>query len=629
VSAVAHLLLAATKGTATLPTPHIRYLTILPVIVLLGGAVVILGASSLLRRPLRLSVATAGTVAVGLGSLGVSLWQWSDVTSGGAQTSIDHAVTLDGFSALFGILVSAAVILSALIADGYLRREGVEGPEFHVLSLVSASGAVIMAEANDLIVIFLGLEILSIALYVLAAQNARRQASGEAALKYFVLGSFSSAIFVYGISLTYGATGSTNLTQIADFLSKNVVASNGVLLAGLALLIVGFSFKIAAVPFHMWTPDVYQGAPSPVTGFMAAVAKAGGFAAFLRVFISSFGVLRTDWRPIIWVLALLSLILGAGLAVVQRDIKRMLAYSSINHVGFVLLGLEAASGRGVAGALYYLFIYTFMVIGSFAVVTVIGRRGDAAHDLAGYRGLAQRQPYLAMALAVLLLAQAGVPFTTGFWAKLQVVAAVVDAHSVGIAVVAMVTAAVGAFFYLRVGILMYTPRRTPGTPPGLEPVVIEGGELLEDQWAPLDGLALEGSDNAVPGNGRHGAGPAAAGLSEHDRTGRGVGLEGGGVDPGVPHQPVAPYAGTERAMVVATGLNADLLLDREADTAEAPGPATLGPTETGDRPASSLVPVPRLTAAAITLCVGVTVVFGVWPGPLIDFAHRATLLFTG
>ncbi len=261
------------------------------------------------------------------------------------------------------------------MADGYLRREGVHGAEFHVLAMVSASGAMLMGMANDLIIVFLGLEILSIALYVLTAFNYRRAASGEAALKYFILGGFSSAIFVYGIALTYGATGSTNLTQIGDFLSKNVVLSNGLLLAGLSLMLVGFAFKVAAVPFHMWTPDVYQGAPSPVTGFMAAVAKAGAFAAMLRVLFSSFGVVSTDWRPIIYGLAVLSLVLGAFVALRQRDVKRMLAYSSINHAGFILLGVVADTARGASASLYYLFAYMFMVIGSFAIVTVLGPGG--------------------------------------------------------------------------------------------------------------------------------------------------------------------------------------------------------------------------------------------------------------
>ncbi len=255
-------------------------------------------------------------------------------------------MVVDGFSVLVTVLVCCAMVLTALVGDGYLRREGIDGPEFHVLAMVSASGAMLMAGANDLIIVFLGLEILSISLYVLAAFNHRRSASAEAALKYFILGGFSSAIFVYGIALTYGATGSTNLTQIADYLSHNVVTSNGLLMAGLALLLVGFAFKVAAVPFHMWTPDVYQGSPSPVTGFMAAVAKAGGFAALLRVFVSSFGLLRADWQPIVYVLAVLTLVVGAGLAIVQRDVKRMLAYSSINHAGFVLARPTGGDGQG-------------------------------------------------------------------------------------------------------------------------------------------------------------------------------------------------------------------------------------------------------------------------------------------
>ena len=357
--------------------PKIAYYSILPELVLLGGAVVMLVASSLLRRPMDHATATTMTVMTGLAALSLSLVQWFQVQSNGPHVAIDGAVVQDGFSAFIAVLVSCAVVVAALVGDGWMQREKAVGPEFHVLMLASASGAVIMGEANDLIVIFLGLEIMSIALYVLAAMNARRNESGEAALKYFILGSFSSAVFLYGIALVYGATGSSNLPQIADYLSRNILLHNGLLLAGMALLLVGFLFKVAAVPFHLWTPDVYQGSPSPVTGFMAAIAKAGGFAALLRVFVSTFGSLRADWQPAVWVIAILTLVLGAAVALVQRDIKRMLAYSSINHAGFVLLGLQAASAQGVEGSLYYLFVYTFMVIGTFAVVTVVGGRATA------------------------------------------------------------------------------------------------------------------------------------------------------------------------------------------------------------------------------------------------------------
>ena len=481
--------LAAAPRVAAVPdklaVPPIRYLSILPPMIMIGGAVLLLAVASLVSRPLRVRISTIGAVVISGTALGISLWQWSDVMDHGAHTYVAHAVVMDGFSVLINILVASAMLLTALVADGYLRREGTEGAEFHVLALVSASGAMLMGSANDLIIIFLGLEILSIALYVLTAFNHRRAASGEAALKYFILGGFSSAIFVYGIALTYGATGSTNLTQIADFLSKNVVLTNGLLLAGLTLMLVGFAFKVAAVPFHMWTPDVYQGAPSPITGFMAAVAKAGAFAAMLRVLFSSFGVISTDWKPIIYGLAVLSLVLGAVVALRQRDVKRMMAYSSINHAGFIFLGVESATARGVSSSLYYLFAYTFMTIGTFAVITVLGRDGDGDHDLTRYRGLAKRQPLLALCFAILLLAQAGAPFTTGLWAKLSVVLATVSAGAVPLAVIAMVTAAIAAFFYLRVAVLMYAGTSEPesGAPPARD----DSGTQIA--WASPEGVS--------------------------------------------------------------------------------------------------------------------------------------------
>jgi NADH-quinone oxidoreductase subunit N len=564
----------ATAHAAGIHVPSIRYLGILPVIVLLGGAIVLLAVSSLVKRPLRLRVATASTLAISLCAFGLAWWQWADVSSRGPYTTVAHAVVVDGFSVFFTVLVTAAMALSALVADGYLAREGIDGAELHVLAMISASGAILMSQANDLVIVFLGLEILSIALYVLTAFNHKRAESGEAALKYFILGGFSSAVFVYGIALTYGATGTTNLTQIAAFLAHNVVVHDGVLLAGMSMLLVGFAFKVAAVPFHMWTPDVYQGAPSPVTGFMAAVAKAGGFAAFLRVFVSSFGTLASDWRPIIYALAILTLVVGAGLAVVQRDIKRMLAYSSINHAGFVLLGLQAATATGVSSALYYLFAYMFMVIGSFAVVTVIGRMGDADHDIAAYRGLARRQPLLALVFAVLLLAQAGVPFTTGFLTKFQVVVASVDGHSVPLAVVAMVSAAVAAFFYLRVTILMYASSEEP---------------------------AADGGPGVIP---------ALAGAVGSGAVGGSAWPAGGGD---------ADAQGATR-----TRLNAALLLETREEPGMAVGAEETGPAGDEERPR---VAVPLGAAVAIGICVAVTVVFGIVPAPLVDFAHKATLLF--
>jgi NADH-quinone oxidoreductase subunit N len=440
----------------------VEYRYIMPGLILIGGALVIMVLYALLPKQSRPALWSSLTVLIGLGAGGWSGWLWHEAGEKHVALIVGGALAFDGYTVLFMVLVSSAVVLFALISDSYLRREGLVGPELYVLALLSGSGAIIMAEANDLIVVFLGLEILSIALYVLAGYHRRRVESGEAAMKYFILGAFSSAIFLYGIALVYGATGSTRLDEIATFLAQTHLAKS-VLLAGVALIIVGLGFKVAAVPFHTWTPDVYQGSPTPVTGFMAAVAKAAGFAALIRILISGFATIRVDWQPIIWALAAITLLVGSVLAIVQTDIKRMLAYSSISHAGYVLVGVQAASRDGTAGALFYLLAYTFMIFGSFAIVSVIGGRGEARNDLGAYRGLSTRRPGLALLFAVFLLAQAGVPFTSGFLAKFYVVSAAVERGEYALAVIAMLAAAIAAFFYLRVGILMYSPVEGEGS----------------------------------------------------------------------------------------------------------------------------------------------------------------------
>jgi NADH-quinone oxidoreductase subunit N len=253
----------------------------------------------------------------------------------------------------------------------------------------------------------------------------------------------------------YGATGTTSLTAIARFLAGNTVVHEGVLVAGLALLLVGLGFKVAASPFHMWTPDVYQGAPTPVTAFMASATKAAGFAALLRVLGTAFGLYKGDWHLAVFGLATLSLVVGSLAGLVQRDVKRLLAYSSIAHAGYVLMGLEAGTARGFSAALLYLFVYAFMVIGAFAVVLLVGRRGDEAHDLDSYRALASREPLLAGALTFFLLAQAGMPFTGGFVVKLQVFAATVQAGQYAMTIIGVLASVVAAFYYLRVVVAMY------------------------------------------------------------------------------------------------------------------------------------------------------------------------------
>ena len=460
------ILAQASADPGSIEMPAVDWGGLSPLVVLVGGALLILTVTALgLRRPPRATWSLL-TVATGLGALVAAIVQWNRVDDDGAFGIVADALVVDGFSVFLTALIAASVVLAALLADGYLRRERLDGPELYVLMLLSAAGGVVMAMANDLIVLFLGLEVLSIALYVLAGYHLRRAESSESALKYFVLGAFSSAFLLYGIALIYGATGSTNLGAIAGFLDTNVLTEDGLLLGGFALLLVGLGFKVAAVPFHVWTPDVYQGAPTPVTAFMASASKAAGFAGLLRVFVSTFGLYEDDWRPVVFVLAVLTLLVGSVLAIVQTDVKRMLAYSSISHAGFVLVGVQAASDRGVSGALFYLLAYTFMVVGSFGVVTLVGRRGDADHDIGSYRGLAARQPVLALVFTIFLLAQAGVPFTSGFLAKFYVIAAAVDSESYALAILAMLAAAVSAYLYLRIVVAMYMSTDEEGAPAG-------------------------------------------------------------------------------------------------------------------------------------------------------------------
>ena len=433
----------------------VAYRSIAPMIILAVGALVLLAVSAVLPKRPRTGLYPALTAAIGGLALLAAVLQWFDGAAKTGTVEIGGQVLYDRFSVLLLILISIAVILSSLAADSYLRREGLDGVEAYVLMLMSATGAMLMAESGGLIMLFLGLEIMSIALYVMAAYHRRRAQSGEAGLKYFILGSFSSAVFLYGIALVYGATGSTQFSQIAAYLAGNVPANAGVLLGGMALLIVGLGFKVAAVPFHFWTPDVYQGSPTPFTGYMAAVAKAAGFAGLLRVLTQALGTQQANWRPIVWLLAVLSLVVGSVMAIAQRDLKRMLAYSSISQAGYVLLGVQAATAEGSSAALFYLFTYTFIVIGTFAVVDIVQGRGETRNDLGAMRGLGRRNPLLAAAMLVLLLAQAGVPLTSGFLAKFYVIQAAVEQGQYYLAVIAMVAAAIAAFFYLRVGLLMY------------------------------------------------------------------------------------------------------------------------------------------------------------------------------
>ena len=447
---------------ATLNGPKVDWFALSPLLVLLGGAMVLLVVGALTKAwPKRGYALYTAAIALAAGVLAVVLWHRVD--DKGEIRLVGDAIHLDKFGLWLTIAIAVAVLLGALLADDYLRREGIDGPELYVLFMLAAIGGVVMASANDLIVLFLGLEILSISMYVMAASHRKRSQSQESGLKYFILGGFSSAFFLYGVALIYGASGSTRFDEIIVGFDQVVSANkqhDALALAGVALLLVGLAFKVAAVPFHFWAPDVYEGAPTPVTAFMASAGKAAAFGAMLRVLTEALPQWRDDYQPVIWLIAVLTLVGGSVMAVVQTNVKRMLAFSSISHAGFILVGVEAAahgdgSGPGVSSVLLYLLVYTVLVMGTFGVITAVGRTGDAATGLDGFRGLAKNKPTLALAMTVLLLAQAGVPLTSGFVAKFGVIQAAVEEHSYAIAIIAMVSAVIAAFLYLRIMISMW------------------------------------------------------------------------------------------------------------------------------------------------------------------------------
>ncbi len=447
-------------AASVVPIAHapVDWFAVAPEIALFGAAIAIVILRSVVRHDDRVHPASMLIAIAGVATAGVFTGvQWGFVHGNGPYQALSGLVAVDGFAVFVQSVILGATLLALLLSGGYLRREHLESPEYFALMLCSATGMLLMASANDLITIFLSLEILSIALYVLAAFDRTRLASQEAGLKYFLLGSFSSAVFLYGIALVYGATGTTNLTGIAQFLARVVLLHNGVLLVGFALLLVGLGFKIAAAPFHMWAPDVYEGAPTPVTAFMAAATKAAAFAAVLRIFVGAFHLYSVDWRPAIFGLAVASLFVGTVAAVVQTDVKRMLAYSAVSHSGYVLIGVQAATDKGTSAALFYVCTYAVMATGAFAVVMLVARHGDDRHDLSDYRGLASARPVLAGLFTLFLLAQAGVPFTGGFVAKLSVFSAAIDVGQYWLAMAGMLAAVVGAFVYLRIVLTMYAP----------------------------------------------------------------------------------------------------------------------------------------------------------------------------
>jgi NADH-quinone oxidoreductase subunit N len=444
---------------ATLEGPSIPWVELIPILSLLAGTCFLLLVGSLVptwpRRGYAWVTGISTTVALIANAV-----KWNNLYYNKGETFFADVIAIDRFSVLASITICLAVIFGALMMSAYLLRMNADGPELYALLLTSAIGALVMVAANELIVLFLGLEILSLSLYLLAASNRDREQSQESGLKYFILGGFSSAFFLYGVALIFGSTGSTKISGIGQVLSGNISVTNtdAMLLVGIGMLLVGLGFKVSAAPFHVWTPDVYEGAPTPVTAFMASVGKVAAFAALIRILAVGLEQRVDDWRPVVWALAILTVFTGSILAVVQTNVKRMLAYSSISHAGFILVGVEAAGhagSDGIATSMNYLAIYTVLVMGSFAIVLALSGNTDGETNLSDFKGLAKRRPALALAFTVLLFAQAGVPLTAGFVSKFAIIKSSVEANSYVLAIAAMVAAVIGAYLYLRIAVSMW------------------------------------------------------------------------------------------------------------------------------------------------------------------------------
>jgi NADH-quinone oxidoreductase subunit N len=382
---------------------------------------------------------------------------------GQPAASFQGMATSDNFALGLRLIVLVATGLAILLSTGYIQNVNAQTGEYYTLLLLCAAGMMAMGSATDLIVVFLALEVFSLGLYILCGLNRREPRSSEAAMKYFLLGAFASSFFVYGAALIYGAAGSTKYAEIAQTLS-NGGGQLELLYPGIALLLVGFGFKVSLVPFHMWTPDVYQGAPTPVTAFMSAGTKAAAFAAFIRVLLMALPAQQPSWGWALAIIAILTMTLGNLTALRQLSLKRMLAYSSIAHAGYVLVGLAAGTAGGADAALFYLFTYAFMNIGAFAVVMALEKanEGDALQNRAA--GVGQRWPMLALVMAIFMLSLSGVPPLAGFFGKLLVFKEAVDGGWAWLAVIAMLNSAIGAYYYLRVTVAMYFEQPGSSTP---------------------------------------------------------------------------------------------------------------------------------------------------------------------
>jgi NADH-quinone oxidoreductase subunit N len=426
----------------------INIYAILPVIVLSLFGIAVMVAEPFVSESKKSSLAwlaLAGTVAsmFSLIPMAANRGQW-----------YSNLWIVDDFGIFLNFVFLFIAAITILSAADYLRRERMNHPEFYALLLFATAGMLMMAASNELVMVFIGLEILSIATYIMAGFRRTDLKSNESALKYFLLGSFSSAFFLYGVALIFGATGSTNLINIAAALRTSDVQLSLVELSA-ALMLIALCFKVAVAPFHIWTPDVYEGAPTPVTGFMSVGPKAAGFAVLFRVFLTAFPSIQNRWASAIWLIAALTMVLGNVIAVVQPNIKRMLAYSSIAHAGYIAVAFAAVSRRGVSAALFYVLAYSLMNLGAFAIVAMLGRGEDKFVNLTDFAGLAAKRPGLAALLSVFLLSLAGVPGTAGFAGKFFIFRAALESRLLWLAIIGVLTTVVSFYYYLYVIVQMY------------------------------------------------------------------------------------------------------------------------------------------------------------------------------
>jgi NADH-quinone oxidoreductase subunit N len=435
---------------------------ILPEIVLTVGALVVLLIDLVfmdrddLTFPASL-VTLLGTAAVLFLFVGVDV------------TAARGLLAIDGFATIFKFLFLFAAVVTVLMSSAYLRVERVRAGEYYFLILTATLGMMFMASAVDLITLFIGLETMAVSFYILAGFLKPNQRSNEAAVKYYLLGAFSTGVLLYGMSLLYAVSGSTRLSEIA--VAVGAQGSDGLTILAVILIGAGMGFKIAAVPFHMWAPDVYEGAPTPITAYLSVGSKAAAFAMLLRIFAEGLSTIMPDWQVFFWWLAVLTMTVGNIAAITQSNIKRMLAYSSIAHSGYVLIGIVAGTSRGWTAAIVYLVVYAFMQLGAFAIVTMLRRRDVVGDELKDLSGLYARSPVAAIAMLVFMLSLGGIPPTAGFMGKIWIFGAAIDQGFIALAIIGVVNSAISLFYYIRVVVFMWIKDEVMGSEIAIEPAM--------------------------------------------------------------------------------------------------------------------------------------------------------------